>query len=156
MPLGLYNEWFWSKILLILQCFGVHSLRLSVRLTKFYWHLSIYNKKLNILLVLWNIGKKMKIIWLIVWFNISVYDPTYITVHLLCVHRIKDQNPADIKLETIHLQEAILWIFLIVKDLGLIILIKILHGRIIFKINATWCVWGYRWVESWLVLIWRP
>ena len=50
----------------------------------------------------------MKIIWLIVWLNITVYDHTYYTVYILCVHKIKDQNPADITLETIHLQEAIM------------------------------------------------
>ena len=44
-----------------------HSLGSSVRLTKSYWYLSIYNKKLNILFILWIIGKKMKILWLILW-----------------------------------------------------------------------------------------
>ena len=43
----------------------------------------------------------MKIIWLIVWLDISVYDPTYVTVYILCVHKTKDQNPTDIKLKTL-------------------------------------------------------
>ena len=33
--------------------------------------------------------------------DVSVYNPAYITVYILCVHKTKDQNPTDIKLETI-------------------------------------------------------
>ena len=38
----------------------------------------------------------------------SSWNALYITVYITCVHKIKDQNPADITLETIHLQEAIM------------------------------------------------
>ena len=38
----------------------------------------------------------------------SSWNALYITVYITCVHKIKNQNPADITLETIHLQEAIM------------------------------------------------